>query len=95
MPKRVGIFGGLFTSLKPIVHDMPMQSYVMEKNGSFTVTLIDGQVWEQAPEDEVYHPARWRREASEMWVTIKPDSMHTYILMVDGEDYYYKVHRIR
>jgi len=95
MPKRVGIFGGLFTSLKPIVHDMPMQSYVMEKNGSFTVTLIDGQVWEQAPEDEVYHPARWRREASEMRVTIKPDSMHTYILMVDGEDYYYKVHRIR
>jgi len=95
MPKRVGIFGGLFTDLKPIVRDMPMQSYVMEKNGSFTVTLIDGQVWEQAPEDQVYHPARWRRDAAEMRVTIRPDSMHTYILMVAGEDYYYKVHRVR
>jgi len=95
MPKKVGIFGGLFTELKPIVRDMPMQSYVMEKNGSFTVTLIDGQVWEQAPEDQVYHPARWRREAAEMRVTIRPDSMHTYVLMISGEDYYYKVHRIR
>jgi hypothetical protein len=95
MPKRVGILGGLFTDLKPIVRDMPMQSYVMEKNGSFTVTLIDGEVWEQALEDQVYHPARWRREASEMRVTIRPDSMHTYVLMVAGEDYYYKVHRIR
>jgi len=30
-----------------------------------------------------------------MRVTIRPDSMHTYILMVAGEDYYYKVHRVR
>jgi hypothetical protein len=95
MPKRVGIFGGVFTDLKPIVRDMPMQSFVMDKNGSFTVTLIDGQVWEQALEDQVYHPARWRRDASEMRVTIRPDAMHTYVLMVAGEDYYYKVHRIR
>jgi hypothetical protein len=95
MPKRVGILGGLFKDPKPVVQDMPMQSYVFEKNGSFTVTLIDGEVWEQSLEDQIYHPARWRRDASQMRVTIKPDDMHTYILMVAGEKYFYKVHRIR
>jgi hypothetical protein len=95
MPKRVGILGGLFSDPKPVVRDMPMQSFVMEKNGSFTVTLMDGEVWEQAPEDQIYHPARWRRDPSQMRVTITPDTMHTYILMIAGEGYIYKVHRIR
>jgi hypothetical protein len=95
MPRRVGILGGLFNDPKPVVRDMPMQSFVLDKNGAFTVTLIDGEVWEQAPEDQVYHRARWRRDASQMRVTIKPDAMHTYVLMVAGEDYIYKVHRIR
>ncbi|MEO8300450.1 MAG: hypothetical protein ABI608_01580, partial [Rhizomicrobium sp.] len=62
--------------------------------GAFTVTLIDGQVWEQSPEDEVYHPARWRREAAEMRVTISPEAMHTYVMTVAGEGKMYKVRRI-
>ena len=68
MPKTVGIFGGIFSDPKPVVKNMPMQSYVFEKNGAFTVTLQDGEIWEQSLEDEIYHPARWRREASEMRV---------------------------
>ena len=95
MPKRVGILGGLFSNPKPVVHDMPMQSFVMGKNGSFTITLVDGEVWEQAAEDHIYHPARWRREASQMLVTITPDAMHTYMMTIAGENYMYKVHRIR
>ncbi len=94
MPRRVGILGGLFSDPRPVVRDMPMQSFVMDKKGAFTITLIDGEVWEQLPEDEIYHPARWRREPSEMRVTIKPDAMHTYMMTLSGEDYMYKVRRI-
>jgi hypothetical protein len=73
---------------------MPMESFVQDGKGAFTVTLVDGQVWEQSPEDEIYHPARWRKAASDMLVSISPDAMHTFILVVEGENLYYKVHRI-
>jgi len=95
MPRSVGLFNGMFNNLKPIVRDMPMRSFVMDKNGAFTVTLADGEVWQQSPEDEYYHPARWNKDASQMEVTIAPDAMHTFILKVAGENYMYKVHRIR
>jgi hypothetical protein len=95
MPRRVGILGGLFSDPKPVVNDVPMQSYVFDKKGAFTITLPDGQVWEQIAEDEIYHRARWRRPASQMRVTIKPDSMHTYVLTLEDENYLYKVERIR
>ena len=95
MPKRVGILGGLFNDPRPVVRDVAMQSYSFDKNGAFTVTLPDGQVWEQIREDEIYHRARWRREASQMLVTIKPDVMHTYVLTIHDENRMYKVKRIR
>ena len=95
MPRRQGLFAGIFGTLKPIVVNMPMQSLEQEDNGSFTVTLADGQVWKQDVEDEIYHRARWRKPASEMAVTITPDAMHTFIMTVQGEGYMYKVHRIR
>ena len=59
------------------------------------LTLPDGQVWEQIREDEIYHPARWRRDAAQMLVTIKPDAMHTYVLTIHDENRMYKVKRIR
>jgi hypothetical protein len=95
MPKRVGILGGLFNDPKPVVRDVPMHSYSFDKNGAFTVTLPDGQVWEQVREDEIYHRARWRRDAADMVVTIKPDVMHTYVLTIADENRMYKVKRIR
>jgi hypothetical protein len=95
MPRPVGILGGLFSDPKPVVRDVPMQSYVFNKNGAFTITLPDGQVWQQIAEDEIYHRARWRRPADRMLVTIKPDAMHTFVLTLHDENYMYKVHRIR
>ena len=93
MPRGTGLFNGMFNNIKPIVRNAPMQSYSFGKSGAFTVTLADGQVWVQSDEDEVYHPARWRRPASEMLVTIAPNAMHTFILTVDGETRFYKVRR--
>jgi hypothetical protein len=94
MPRKVGLFAGIFNTPKPIVRNMALQSYVMDRKGAFTVTLEDGQVWEQLDEDEIYHPARWRKPASDMQVTITPDTMHVYLLTVFGEQYVYKVRRI-
>jgi hypothetical protein len=95
MPRSAGLFAVMFDDVKPIVHSMPMQSYTMSKEGTFTVTLIDGQVWQQADEDQVYHPARWRKQASEMLVTIAPGVMHTFNMKVTGESRSYKVRRIK
>src|SRR4051812_46454911 len=58
MPRPVGVLGGLFSDPKPVVNEVALQSYVFDKNGAFTVTLPDGQVWEQIEEDEIYHRAR-------------------------------------
>jgi len=95
MPRSVGLFAGMFDDVKPIVRNMPMQSYTLNKTGAFTVTLADGQVWRQADEDQVYHPARWRKEAPQMLVTIAPAAMHTFNMKVEGETKSYKVRRIK
>jgi len=95
MPRRGGLFTGLLENSKPVVRNMPMQSFDVGKQGAFTVTLTDGQVWKQSEEDAVYHPARWRKQASEMLVTIKPDAMSTFTMTVAGETRFYKVRRIR
>jgi hypothetical protein len=94
MPRSTGIFGGLFSDPAPAVHDMPMQSFVLDSKGAFTVTLVDGEIWKQAPEDENFHRARWHRKASQMRVTITPDVMHSFIMTVADEGYMYRVHRI-
>ncbi len=95
MPRNVGLFNGLFNDIKPVVRGMPMQSFDIDRSGAFTVTLADGQVWKQSDEDEVYHPARWRKQASEMLVTITPSVMHTFNMTVEGENKSYKVRRVR
>ena len=95
MPRDVGLFSGMFNNVKPIVHDMPMKSFVLDGKGAFTVTLVDGQVWQQLDEDQIYHPADWRKPASEMLVTISPDAMHTFVLVVSGDNRMHKVRRIR
>lgn len=92
-PRAGSLFTGVFSNAKPIVRDMPMASYALDKAGSFTVTLEDGQVWEQTPEDHAHHPARWRKDASEYAVTITPAAMRSFTMTVDG--YMYKVRRVR
>ena len=95
MPRNTGLLNGMFNNIKPIVRNVPMQSVTFDKNGAFTVTLSDGEVWAQAAEDEVYHPARWRNPGPNMLVTIAPDALHTFTMTVAGESRFYKVKRIR
>jgi len=95
MPRSTGLFNGIFNNAKPVVRNMPMQIVTFDRNGAFTVTLSDGEVWAQAAEDEIYHPARWRDPGPNLLVTIAPDGMHTFSMTVSGENRFYKVKRIR
>jgi hypothetical protein len=94
MPRSTGLFNGMFNDIKPLVREMPMQSFTLDRSGAFTVTLADGEVWKQSEEDQIYHPARWRGAGPNMLVTIAPDALHTYTMTVSGEQRIYKVHRI-
>ena len=95
MPRSTGLFNGMFNDIKPAVRNVPMQSYSLDKKGAFTVTLADGEVWKQSEEDQVYHPAHWREAGPNTLVTISPDAMHTFTMVVSGEQRIYKVKRIR
>jgi hypothetical protein len=94
MPRSTGLLNGVFNNIKPIVRNAQVQSYSFNKSGAFTITLTDGQIWMQSDEDQVYHPARWRKPASEMLVSIAPNAMHTFNLTVAGESRFYKVRRV-
>jgi hypothetical protein len=95
MPRTGGMFAGLFNSPRPVVRDMPMQSFTFNKRGGVIVTLADGQEWEQVEEDEVHAPARWDRNPSQMRVTITPGMMNTFLLKVNDEMGFFKVKRVR
>ena len=95
MPRNNGLLNGLLDDAKPVVRNIPMQSFSFDKAGAFTVTLTDGEVWKQIGEDEVYHPAHWRKQAGEMLVTISPAPMHTFSMKVEGEGHGYKVKRVK
>jgi hypothetical protein len=96
MPRNTsGLFNGVFGDAKPIVRNMPMQSFTLDRKGAFTVTLADGQVWKQSEEDEVHHPAHWGRAGPATLVSIAPAAMRTFSMTVAGDQRFYKVHRIR
>ena len=92
MPKRSSIF--TVFSGEELVNNVPLRSYDLN-GGAFTVTLNDGQVWAQTPEDAAKRPVRWRAPANSMRVTISQGAMGTFNLVVGDENRSYKVKRIR
>jgi hypothetical protein len=95
MPRNAGLLDGMFSDTKPIVRNIAMQSFSLDRSGAFTVTLADGQVWAQLQEDQIYHPARWGRAGPDKLVTIAPGPMHTFSMKVSGQSRSYKVRRLR
>lgn len=92
MPKRSGLFdvwGG-----DDVVRNAPLRAYTLGPDG-FTVTLADGQVWQQTPDDANRRPVRWREPASSMRVSISQGAMHTFNLVVGDENIQHKVKRVR
>jgi len=95
MPRPASLLSGMFGDNPPIVRNVPMQSVTMDRQGSFTVTLADGQVWTQLEEDHIYHPARWGAAGPDKLVTIAPGPMRTFSMTVSGQSRAYKVRRVR
>jgi hypothetical protein len=92
MPKSSGMFdvmGG-----DDVVNNVPISSYDVTAKG-FTVTLADGQVWQQTDDDASKQPVRWRQPASSMRVTISQGAMHSFNLVVNDENLHHKVRRVR
>jgi hypothetical protein len=91
MPRTSGLFD--FVGGSDLVNNAPLKSYELGSDG-FTVTLLDGQVWQQTPDDASKRPVRWREPASSMRVTISQAAMRTFNLVVGDENTHHKVRRI-
>jgi hypothetical protein len=63
------------------------------RTGLFTVTLDNGQVWQQQKGDE--HSPNWKKSAAAYLATVSYGAMDSYNLSIAGERQPYKVQRIR
>ena len=71
-----------------------MAQYSIDRNsGHFTVTLDNGQVWQQQAGDE--HNPTWDKKAATYIATVSYGAMGTFNLTVVGERQPYKVQRVR
>jgi hypothetical protein len=77
-----GFWADVLGSGKPAVTDMPMASYRFAANGTFIVTLQNGQVYSQDETDTVF--AKWAGSAANYRVTITA-AADKFILKVKGE----------
>ena len=90
-PKQDGFFASLLGSTKPMISDMPMAEYRFARDRTFTVTLKNGDVYQQEESDLVF--AKWTEAPASYRVTITA-STDKYILRVKGEPgVNFRVHR--
>ncbi|HEX3756519.1 MAG TPA: hypothetical protein VHV26_15720 [Rhizomicrobium sp.] len=88
-----GFFGSLVgeKNIPDIVSRLA--SYSFNKQGWFTVTLANGQVWTQISEAD--RQPDWTRAANSYLVTVSPGAFGTFNLTVAKEPGAYKVRRIK
>lgn len=87
-PDLLGHVGG-----KPVTVSVSrMVSYHFDRNGIFTLTLENGEVWQQLNGDS--HVARWTKNPKGYVVTISTGAFKSFNLTVSGTVASYKVKRI-
>jgi hypothetical protein len=87
-----GFLAALVGNTRPIASDMLMKAYGFGRDGRFTVTMVDGHVWQQAESD--IHLAKWNKPAQSYKVDINNSSgAGLYEMRVRGE--VYKVIRVK
>jgi hypothetical protein len=69
-----------------------MASYRFDRNGIFTVTLANGEVWQQLNGDS--HVAHWAKDPGRYVVTVSTGAFKSFNLTVTGTPASYKVRRI-
>jgi hypothetical protein len=83
-----GILGGLFGG-----DSLHMATYSFDRQGLFTITLSNGEVWRQDPNDTNY--AHWSGKASDYPMTLVSGEFGKSRLDVRGEPGPYIVERVR
>ena len=91
VPPQTASNGGLFSMFSG--SGLQMASYTFDKRGLFTVTLSDGSVWKQDPNDTNF--AHFGGKASKYSVTLHPGDFGKARMNVRGEGGPYLVARIR
>lgn len=69
-----------------------LASYTFGKDGLFTATLADGEVWKQSPYDDLR--ANWNGQATGYIVIVTSDVMGSHTMKVKG-DKNYRVMRVK
>jgi hypothetical protein len=69
-----------------------LSAYNFGKDGLFTVTLADGEVWKQSPYDDLR--AHWSDQAASYIVIVSADTMGSHTMRVKG-DHNYRVLRVK
>ena len=88
--------GGFFTNLlggTPVLSNIAVSSYAFDHGGFITVTLANGQTWQQESADSSF--AQWRGPASHYVVSISKGALGSFNMQAAGDNKLYKVHRIR
>jgi hypothetical protein len=94
MPRHTsGFLGSMLGGGKPVVADLRMSSYDFNRDGRFTATLSDGEVWKQSDGDDAR--ADWRAPASSYVVNVYGGALGTFNLVVGDSGTLFKVKRIK
>jgi hypothetical protein len=89
-PKESGGFFSRILGGEAVITAMPLSSYQFNSQGFFTITLANGQVWEQR-DGPVAH---WQGPASQYLATISKGAVGSFNLAIAHESARYKVRRL-
>lgn len=84
-----GFWSDVLGDTKAEARNVAMSKYDFDRSGRLTVTLANGQVWQQMESDVAR--AKWNRPANFYRVSVSRGVMGTYDLKVRGEGTAYKV----
>lgn len=84
-----GFWSEVLGDTKAEARNIAMSKYDFDRSGRLTVTLANGQVWQQMESDVAR--AKWNKPANSYRVSVSRGVMGTYDLRVRGEGTTYKV----
>jgi hypothetical protein len=90
--KDSGFMGNLLGG-QVLLNNVRASAYQFDKRGIFTITLGNGQVWQQEQGDSSF--ADWHEPASRYLITIRLGALGSANLKAQGDSKVYKVRRLR
>lgn len=95
-PARPRSSGGGFLSFltggQAVLTNEPLTAYSFDRDGLFTVTLDNGEVWHEMEGGPLSH---WQFAPSHYRVSISKGALNSFNLLIVGEGIQYKVQRVR